>query len=128
MDSKDILVDTSIFIDYYRKSNKDKALLTELIDNYNLAISTITVFEIFNGIKNEQETEFWDTLFNIIKQIPFNSEIAILSANIYQNLKRANQIIELNDLFIATTAVYSNLPIVTFNKNHFKRISGLQLL
>ncbi len=36
--------------------------------------------------------------------------------------------IEFRDIFIAATCLVYELPILTFNKRHFKRIKGLEIL
>ncbi len=49
MDNLEIIVDTSIFIEYLRKKDKTKTLLYRIIDSYRLNVSSITVFELFAG-------------------------------------------------------------------------------
>jgi tRNA(fMet)-specific endonuclease VapC len=60
--------------------------------------------------------------------LPLTKEISIKSAEIYNQLKKKNQIIEFRDIFIAATAIHHQLPIKTLNKKHFNRIEGLELL
>jgi predicted nucleic acid-binding protein len=50
MADKIILVDTSILIDYFRKSDKSNSKLIALIrEGYKFQISSVTEYEIFAG-------------------------------------------------------------------------------
>ena len=50
MESKDVLVDTTIIIDHLRKKNKSSTIFFKLVsDNYDLHISVITLFELLSG-------------------------------------------------------------------------------
>ena len=62
MDKEIICVDTSVFIDYFRKKTKDKTFLVKLSDKYDFAISVITKLEISIGIGKGQ-IDFWDNVF-----------------------------------------------------------------
>jgi predicted nucleic acid-binding protein len=39
---REVLVDTSVIIDYFRKTKKDKTFFVQLVDNYSIVISNIT--------------------------------------------------------------------------------------
>ena len=42
-------------------------------------------------------------------------------------LKKENSIIEFRDIFIAATARCLKIPVKTFNKGHFRRITGIKI-
>jgi tRNA(fMet)-specific endonuclease VapC len=46
MDKEIICLDTSIFIDYFRKQRKETTQLLKLAEKYDFAISVITKLEI----------------------------------------------------------------------------------
>lgn len=51
MANKVILVDTSILIDYYRKTDKENSVWIGLVrQEYSFAISAITKYEIYSGL------------------------------------------------------------------------------
>lgn len=55
MADKVIMIDTSILIDYYRKSDKTNSVLISLIkQEYNFVISAITKYEIYAGVTASQ--------------------------------------------------------------------------
>lgn len=61
------------------------------------------------------------------KQGVFDDIIAQKASYIYAELRKSNQLIELNDLFIAATGITLGLPVCTLNREHFKRVPGLKL-
>ena len=79
----------------------------------NCFISTITVFELYAGAITERHKR--------------DLETAKRSAEIYKELKNNNQLIEFRDIFIGATALETNLPIITLNEEHFKRIKGIKI-
>jgi tRNA(fMet)-specific endonuclease VapC len=123
-----ICIDTSVIIDFYRRKDKSSTFLFKLSTNYNqLAITSITVYEIFSG-SNEIQNEFWVKFFINKIILPFDENAAKHAVNIDKNLKMQRKQISVPDLFIAACAIVNNLPLATLNVKHFQRIQGLTLL
>ena len=128
MAQKVILLDTSILIDYYRKTNKANSVWIKLIDEgYAFSISAITKYEWYSGAIKTQ-IDFWDSILATISIIPFDETCVDTAVIINATLKRKSKQIDLADLFIASTAVTHDLPIATLNKKHFERIDELILI
>ncbi len=128
MADKVILLDTSILIDYYRKTNKANAAWVVLIDQgFEFVISTITKYELYAGATQNQ-IGFWDSIMATISIIPFDENCVDKAININTALKRKRKQIDLADLFIAATAVAHHLAIATLNKKHFDRIDELIII
>ena len=128
MADKIILVDTSILIDYYRKTNKANSAWVALIDKgYEFAISAITKYELYSGATQSQIT-FWNSILASISVISLDESCVDTAVQINAVLKQKRKQIDLADLFIAATAMTSNLPIATLNKKHFDRIDGLNVV
>ena len=128
MADKIILVDTSILIDYYRKTDKGKSIWVNLVrQGYSFVVSVVTKYEIYAGATPNQLI-FWDSVFKAIKVISLDELSIDTSVIINSALKRKRKQIDLADLFIAATAVAYNLPLVTLNRKHFDRIDTLQLM
>jgi len=62
-----------------------------------------------------------------IEILSFKAESAEKAAEIFNQLKKANQLIEFRDIFIAAICISNSLPILTLNKKHFARIKGLAI-
>lgn len=123
-----ILLDTSILIDYYRKSKKENTVFKYIVAEYGVPfISEITHYEIIRGA-NETQNAFWLDIFVDLKFIDFDNNAAIESSNIYKQLKAQNKLIETADIFIAATAIANNLSLATLNVKHFNRIENLKII
>ena len=60
MENELVCLDTSLLIDYFRKTNKANSHLFKLTQNYShFAVSVITQYEIYVGSNIEQDL-FWD--------------------------------------------------------------------
>ena len=128
MADKIILIDTSILIDYYRKTNKANSVWIGLIEkDYKFVISAITKYELYSGATQSQK-EFWNSILSAISVIPFDESCVDAAVELNANLKRKRKQIELADLFIAASAMTQNLPIATLNIKHFDRIEGLIII
>lgn len=122
------MIDTTVLIDYFRKTDKTKAKLTQLSQQFSqLAISSVTEFEIYNGATPAQ-LQFWQELLLEVIVLPFDSKAARIAVSIHQQLKRLRKTIDKPDLFIAATAIANNLTLDTLNRKHFDRIEQLSLL
>ncbi len=122
-----MVVDTGIFIEYLRAKIKSKTILQHLPDNTDLYISSVTLYELYMGATNPQKWVDVKTLTDDIPVLPFTKTISEKAAIIYQDLRKKNTIIEFRDIFIAATAMTHGLPVLTKNKKHFTRVSGLKL-
>ncbi len=123
-----ILLDTSILIDYYRKTKKENTVFKYLVTEYGVPfVSEITHYEIIRGA-NETQKAFWLDIFVDLKFINFDNKAAIESSNIYKQLKTQNKLIETADIFIAATAIANNLSLATLNVKHFNRIENLKII
>ena len=123
-----ILIDTTIFIDHLRKQNKTKSILYHLTGTSVLYTATMVEFELFAGATNQQKYQDVQQVLKACSVLPLTSPIAQRAGNIYQDLKRQNQIIEIRDILIAATALEEGLPVMTMNDKHFRRIQGIHLL
>ena len=128
MANKIVLVDTSILIDYYRKTDKEKSVWINLVRHgYSFAVSAVTKYEIYSGATPSQLT-FWKSIFKAIKIISLDELSVDTAVTINSTLKRKRKQIDLADLFIAATAVAHNIPLVTLNRKHFDRIEILKII
>ena len=128
MADKVVLVDTSILIDYYRKTDKEKTVWIGLVrQGYSFAVSAVTKYEIYAGATSNQ-LAFWDNVFKAITVMPLDELSVDTAVTLNSILKKKRKQIDLADLFIAATAVAHNLPFVTLNRKHFERIDTLKLI
>ena len=128
MADKKLMVDTTLLIDYFRKTDKQNARLVSHFKNYGqLYISSITEFEVMNGAK-PLHIEFWNGMLTRFIVLDFDSKAARQAATITVQLKAKRKSIDKPDLFIAATAVANGLTLDTLNVKHFTHIDNLLML
>lgn len=124
------LIDTDIIIFALRG---DKTVLAKFEENKNIpiSISMITYAELVFGTKRSQNERTNMLKVNRIREIypveELNIGIMELFADIKANMYSKAMRIEDMDLFIAATAIYNDLTLVTNNTKHFKTIPLLKL-
>lgn len=122
------MVDTSLLIDYFRRTDKSRTRLVQLSEQVDqLAIASVTEFEIYSGATSAQ-LPFWNELLSEIIVFPFDGKAAHVAVEIQRDLKKQRRTIEKADLFIAATAVANELALDTLNRRHFEYIRQLTLL
>jgi len=127
MESSRLVVDTSIFIDYLRSKDKKKTELYMIPNSKRIYISSVTLYELLMGATNEKKKNDVQLLTEDTIVLPFDDAVSIRASEIYHDLRKSNKMIEFRDIFIAATCLVYNLPIMTTNKTHFHRISGLKI-
>ena len=124
------LIDTDIIIFALRG---DKTVLARFEENKNIpiSISMITYAELVFGAKRSQNERTNMLKVNRIREIypveELNIGIMELFADIKANMYSKAMRIEDMDLFIAATAIYNDLTLVTNKTKHFKNIPLLKL-
>lgn len=128
MADKITLVDTSVLINYYRKTDKANSIWVKLVrQGYRFSISAVTKYEIYSGATQSQ-LDFWDKVLQAIEVLPLDEACVDTAVSVNAALKRKRKQIGIADLFIAATALTHHLPIATINKSHFDRIDELEIL
>ena len=88
-------------------------------------VSSLTVFELCLRDNNiEPVKDFLDN----VEIIQFGGFESMLAAELHKQLKRKGKICQINDVFIAATAITNNCALATLNKKHFKNINGLKII
>lgn len=122
------MVDSTILIDYFRKTDKNNSRLVNHFKNYDrLYISSVTEFEVING-STSAHLQFWNQMLSGFIVLDFDSKAARKATEIVRQLKTKRKSIDKPDLFIAATAIVHGLTLDTTNKKHFIHIDALELL
>ncbi|MDB5155994.1 MAG: type toxin-antitoxin system VapC family toxin [Mucilaginibacter sp.] len=123
-----MVIDTGIFIEHLRAKDKLGTTLYKLSDNTALFISSVSLYELYMGATNKDKANDVKNITGDLSVLHFTDTVAEKAAQIYHQLRLSNQMIEFRDIFIAATCIVNEIPIVTLNKKHFKRIAGLKIL
>lgn len=122
-----LLLDTSVIIDYLRFPKKPNSQILQVAKKYSdFYISDITLAEFYAGKQIWQSKEKMKQIESILEHlqnIPLNDKICRLAGQI-----RAQQDIALMDALIGATALTNELPVATLNTKDFAKIPGLKLI
>ncbi|MBB5646683.1 type II toxin-antitoxin system VapC family toxin [Pedobacter cryoconitis] len=123
-----MVADTGIFIEHLRAKDKLSTTLYKISESTDIYVSAVTVYELYMGATNKDKEKDVMVITENFTVLPFTDSVAQKAAELYHKLRLSNQMIEFRDIFIAATCIVHELPIVTLNKKHFKRIDGLKIL
>lgn len=121
MEKINLLVDTDVFIDYFNSGKFSSILENRLFVIY---YSIITEKELLSkgGIKTSEKEAIVYTLKNY-RRVGIDKSIALK----YPELMKLYPSLDKEDALIAATAIIKNLPLLTRNYRHYRRIKGLIL-
>lgn len=123
-----MVVDTGIFIDHLRAKDKTITSLYGIFEREDLYLSSVTLYELMAGANSQTKKDDILLITSNFQVLEFSKAVAYRAAEIYQQLKKENQLIEFRDIFIAATSLVFDYPVLTLNKKHFQRIKGLNLI
>lgn len=113
------LIDTDILIWVLRKNKKYKDLFKKLSRKDTLAISTVTIAEIY---KNTYPTELIETeeLLEELQTYAVTPKIAKQGGLYWQEYSKNLSGLSIIDCLIAATVSENDATLVTLNKKHFQ--------
>ena len=120
-----ILLDTNILIEIL-KGNEQTIKKVESF-NYTLAISSITVMELFYGALNKLELKKIEKFVTLFEIININENISQKSTNLIKNYAKSHNL-DIPDSLIASTSLIIKAPLFTYNLKDFRFIDGLELI
>ena len=123
-----MVIDSCVFIDYFRSKNKENTLLTRLNQQQQkLYVSAVAKYEVLSGA-HERDMHEWQRIFEGITVLAFDDATINSARMIHRQLKRENKLISLGDILFAATAITNDLSLATFNRSHFEWIRNLRLV
>ena len=120
---KAILVDTDVMIDYLRGNEKAVSFLKRHADH--IVLSSITVAELYAGVRGEAEQELLDAVIALFRTIPVTVENARIGGLLKQTFGRSHGV-GLADAIIAATSQMENSDLATLNTKRYPMLAGLK--
>jgi predicted nucleic acid-binding protein len=123
-----VVFDTSLIIDYLRNQGDRKTLFEEAVEKLedeNLAISVLTVQELFQGksLGDEEEEKRVLEVIAPFEVLEYTIDIAKRAGKIARENSGASFV----DAAIAATAITYGVQLATLNRKDFEKIKGLEL-
>lgn len=125
MNADRILVDTSVWVEYFRGGNPNlSARLDELIEKGRICIPAIVLAELIQGAKTEPERRTIEDLKDAFTVIDQKEDTWIEAGKLSYDLRRKGKSIHLTDCYIAIIARENGCVIFT-RDTHFRDIGEI---
>jgi tRNA(fMet)-specific endonuclease VapC len=128
---KPSLIDTDILSMFFRGDQKVGVRFDAYIQEHQkITFSIISYYEVGSGLKHRDAQKQLDKFLEFAQYgaiLPLTEHSALISAEIYADLRRKGMPIDDIDVLIAGIAKANNLVVVTRNQGHFRRIEGLEV-
>ncbi len=122
MNSQKIIVDTSIWIEYFKNNKAYVPFLDDNLNLENIIISGIIISELLQGVKGAKEYDMLSSAIGAVPYIECIYEDWAKTGKILHDLKKNGISIPLTDALIAAMAIRNNASVLTLDK-HFREIS-----
>lgn len=125
MSAEKILIDTSIWIEYFRdKSSPIAEVLDRILAEDEVCVPKIVMAELIRGAKSEKEVSIIEDFFDAFHIIDQKEESWIKAGKLSYKLKKKGENIHLFDCYIAIIAQENSCTVFTLNR-HFKEIQKI---
>ena len=120
--TKKLLIDTDVLIDYLR----GQAQAVEFLESRTevLLISTMTIAELYAGVRNGKEMEMLNELIRAFQVVPIDESIS-MKGGLYRRDYGKSHGMGLADAIIAASAELNRVTLVTLNQKHFPMIADI---
>lgn len=125
METELILVDTNIVIEVL-KNNLEIVEIVKSIGIENIAVSSITLMELYYGAFNKEEVLKIKQYVKAFETIHIDSKISVKAVGLIEKYARGHNL-NLPDALIAATVIENNLQLFTLNLKDFRYIEGLRV-
>ncbi len=121
-----ILLDTNIIIELLKGNAETLQRITEF-KNSKLAISAVTLMELYFGAFNKRELLRIKKAINHISVIQINQDISSFAVGLMESFSKSHNL-SIPDALIAATSIKNKNPLLTYNIKDFKFIESLELV
>ena len=120
-----ILCDTDIFIEAFKNNTLATGSLRR-IGFQNIALSAITLMELYFGALNKRELAKIKSRLQKLEIISLDQKITETAINMIERYAKSHGL-HIPDALIAATAICRGLQLLTYNVKDFKFVEGIRL-
>lgn len=120
-----ILCDTNVIIETLKGDEKTIKIM-ESIGLENIAISSVTVMELYFGALNKRELNKIKKHLKALNIVHFDNDVSELAVNMIESYSKSHGL-QIPDAIIAATALSLEIKLFTLNLKDFRYIDGLKL-
>jgi len=120
-----ILCDTDIFIEAFKNNTLATGSLRR-IGFQNIALSAITLMELYFGALNKRELVKIKSRLKKLEIINLDQKITETAINMIERYAKSHGL-HIPDALIAATAICRGIQLLTYNVKDFKFVEGIRL-
>ena len=120
-----ILCDTNVIIETLKGDEKTIKMI-ERIGLENIAISSVTVMELYFGALNKKELNKIKKHLKALNIVHFDNDVSELAVSMIESYSKSYGL-QIPDAIIAATALSLEIKLFTLNLKDFRYIDGLKL-
>jgi len=117
----EVLVDTSVWIEFFRKKEPYYSTVSDLMDKDSICCLGIVVAELLQGAKSEKELNTIKSFLHVFDFLPEAAEIWEKAGELSFSLLRKGRAVGLSDCYIAVAVQAADVRLFTLDK-HFSVI------
>lgn len=122
MNDEKILIDTSVWLDFFKnKSSEISEKVEKILSEKEVFVPKIVLAELIQGAKSEREISVIKDFLDAFTIIDQKEDTWIKAGKLFYNLKKKGKTVHLADCYIAVIAQEYKCQIFTLDE-HFKEI------
>lgn len=118
------LVDTDVLIAHLRGQERARDWLSTARRAGPLAISAVTVAEVYGGMRSAERHEVRRLLDSLTCE-PVTRSVGVRAGQFRRVYRRSHAVVSVPDYLVAATAETTGAPLATLNVLHFPMFDGL---
>ena len=126
-----LILETTFLIDFERERQRSAGgpaiALLRRYANYRLFITPTVAGELAAG-KSLSDRTRWQEFIAPFRILATTPDVAWEYGTAFRHLQRNGLLIGANDLWIAAAGLAYDLPVVTRNADHYRRVPGLHVV
>ena len=125
MSAEKILIDTSIWIDYFQnRSSTISEKVNKILSENEVYVPKIVIAELIQGAKSEKEISIIEDFLDAFHIVDQKEDTWLKAGRLSYDLKKKGKTINILDCYIAAMAQEHECKIFTLNR-HFKEIQSI---
>jgi tRNA(fMet)-specific endonuclease VapC len=122
-----VIADSDVLIDALKGIEPALSRIRHAIEQDDLETTTVSVFEVLAGARDEDERAAVSNLLEDALVFPLDIRAAAQAAEVDRLLRREGLRLATGDTLIAGIALSHGQSLLTRNRRHFDRIPGLEI-
>jgi len=122
-----IVADTDVLIDFLAGSDPGAKRVAVELARGLLRTTAVTRFELLCGARNARQERTIRQLLAAVPALVLDQKAADQAALVKKSLERSGEAIGMADSLIAGIVLSQDATLLTRNRRHFERVTGLRL-